>query len=103
MLTIDEAIKHCNDKAEELRCDFHTKTNRSDRNDCLECAKEHEQLAEWLTELKELRKEKPCGTWTRVQNMRWVIWRCSNCNQLADNWTTYCPWCGADMRGNNNE
>ena len=24
--------------------------------DCEECAKEHEQLAEWMTELKELRK-----------------------------------------------
>lgn len=40
-MTIDEAIEHC-------------KNIKS----CDECEKEHQQLAEWLEELKELRKEK---------------------------------------------
>ena len=65
---IDMVIRHCEEKAKELR----TKTGYYTQNgcgyfqaseveqkeiaDCLECAKEHEQLAEWLTELKERRE-----------------------------------------------
>lgn len=47
-MTLDEAIKHCEDVAE-------------DRCGCAEdCAEEHRQLAEWLKELKERRaKDKP--------------------------------------------
>ena len=41
-MTIDEAIRHCEEVAEKM-------------NDC-ECAADHRQLAEWLTELKELRE-----------------------------------------------
>lgn len=37
MITLDDAILHCKDRAKE---------------DCSECAKEHQQLAEWLEELK---------------------------------------------------
>lgn len=39
MMTLDEAIKHCQEKS----CDN------------TECAKDHKQLGEWLTELKEYR------------------------------------------------
>lgn len=42
MLTLDEAINHCFEVA-------------NDRAGCCEdCAKEHEQLAEWLTDYKRL-------------------------------------------------
>jgi hypothetical protein len=58
-MTIDEAIKHCEEVAEEqenkakvLNGDFY----QSRRNDCLECAEEHRQLAEWLKELKAYRE-----------------------------------------------
>jgi len=46
-LSIDDAIEHCYSKAKELF-----------RNDpkC-RCGKDHLQLAEWLKELKVLRKE----------------------------------------------
>ena len=37
-MTIDEAIRHAEEKAREL--------------DCTECAQEHYQLAGWLRELK---------------------------------------------------
>lgn len=40
MMTIDEAIRHCEEVAEQ------------NEKDCIECAKEHRQLAEWLEELK---------------------------------------------------
>lgn len=41
MMTLDEAINHCEEKA----------------RDCSECAKEHEQLAQWLKELKQLKSQ----------------------------------------------
>lgn len=48
-MTLDEAIKHCLEVAEE-----HTKYNSfGGFESCDECAKEHRQLAEWLMELKD--------------------------------------------------
>ena len=57
MLTLDEAIAHCEEKAREIR-----KANEEMPTDCklsedlCECAKEHEQLEEWLKELKALKE-----------------------------------------------
>lgn len=61
--SLDEAIKHCKEKAEELErsAKLHQRPNRDVKGSgkrylsCLECAKEHRQLAEWLRELKESR------------------------------------------------
>lgn len=50
-MTIDEAIKHAEIVAE---------ANKS--ANCIECAEEHQQLADWLKELKALRKEKENNT-----------------------------------------
>ena len=59
-MNIDEAIKHAEEKAKELRNDAETLKRERAMDfqilECLECAKEHEQLAEWLTELKRLRE-----------------------------------------------
>ena len=61
-MTIDEAIAHAREVANTqkgksgiclqngLECEHFS--------DCLKCAEEHEQLAEWLEELKALREEK---------------------------------------------
>ena len=58
MMTLDEAIAHCQETAKELRKQpFKEKMDIEDTADCETCAEEHEQLAEWLKELKELRKE----------------------------------------------
>lgn len=60
-MTLDEAIKHCEEKAKELREQpFKEKMNIEEVADCEECAEEHEQLAEWLKELKAYR-ESPKG------------------------------------------
>lgn len=57
MLTLDEAIKHCEEKAKELREQpFKEKMDIEDVAACEECAEEHEQLAGWLKELKSLRE-----------------------------------------------
>lgn len=54
---IDEAIKHCLEKAEELKrqYDFYDHWDDEEKiraEECLECANDHLQLAQWLTELK---------------------------------------------------
>lgn len=51
---LDEAIKHCKEVAEKLRDDAESRFY--DEDSCLACADEHEQLAEWLTELQERRE-----------------------------------------------
>lgn len=44
-MTLEEAIKHTREVAREKHYDS-----------CLKCAEEHEQLARWLEELKEVRE-----------------------------------------------
>lgn len=48
-MTIDGAIKHCEEEAEKYM-EYGIET------ECYQCAKEHEQLAEWLKELKEAKR-----------------------------------------------
>ena len=62
-MTLDEAIKHCEEVAEEqerkAQCigrQFVGTAMANYQNGCFECAADHRQLAEWLRELKELRK-----------------------------------------------
>ena len=60
MLDIDTAIKHCLEVAEqnEFETRIYDELNRQGdeeyRNNHCQCAADHRQLAEWLTELKEL-------------------------------------------------
>lgn len=68
-MTLDEAIKHCLEQAEENekradKCLFLYGEDNSEGNSiieaCRECATEHRQLAEWLTELTAYRKLEIC-------------------------------------------
>lgn len=60
--SIDDAIQHCLDVVEEKK-NKADKYNRWDEwesvyaDDCIQCATDHQQLAEWLMELKDLRAE----------------------------------------------
>lgn len=64
-MDLNEVITHEREEAKEYRktadgwyaggCSY----AQAEGNVCLECAKEHEQLAEWLTELAERRKTEP--------------------------------------------
>lgn len=58
-MTLEEAIKHCEKKAEECERDSHFDTDyvcyqmsEAERKELRECASEHRQLAEWLRELQ---------------------------------------------------
>ena len=61
-MTIDEAIAHARDVARINRLRTkHPAVHRNDEDEieaCILCAEEHEQLAEWLEELKDLRELK---------------------------------------------
>ena len=57
--SLEEAIKHCEKVATENEKTIAYYTIQGDKEwldecekDCIECAKEHRQLAEWLKELK---------------------------------------------------
>jgi len=78
-MTLDEAIKHCEEVAEELekeaqewhenqvrKCELisFAEMDYTHENECKECARDHKQLAEWLKELKQLREQTrwiPCS------------------------------------------
>lgn len=63
-LTLDEAIKHCLEVAEQNTQGLYDAIALGGQNPtqeeiarCEECAADHRQLAEWLMELKDLRAE----------------------------------------------
>ena len=72
MLSIDEAIIHAREAAEEQRelfrlCPYPSqecngadicKCLKNKHDGCIKCAEEHEQLASWLEELKAYREKK---------------------------------------------
>ena len=54
-MTIDEAITHAREVADEnIKESMDTFPSLKSKN-CIKCAEEHEQLAEWLEELKSYR------------------------------------------------
>ena len=63
-MTLDEAIIHCEEVAEEqdMKAGFETDNqtyimSEMERKKCRECATEHRQLAEWLKELREYKQQ----------------------------------------------
>ena len=88
-MSIDEAIKHAEEVAEEKRCE--------------KCGEEHHQLAEWLKELKQLRKQEKKGHWIDHSEEGFV--ECSECGSATNcdgniNELHFCFSCGAKMDEN---
>ena len=64
-MTIDEAIKHAEEVAEEKKkdaCELYDAKNYEESRECIWCAEEHRQLAEWLKELKMYREMIPSAS-----------------------------------------
>lgn len=62
MMTLDEAIQHCEEQVVLLEesaegCDLYDPVEKQIACKSGECAAEHRQLAEWLKELKRLREQ----------------------------------------------
>ena len=105
-MSLDEAISHAREVAE----------TREDL--CEECRQEHSQLADWLEELKQYRKQSE-GEWIRTNEMTVSdftlvnvtgVFRCSCCGELKSSLADtsselfaklhpYCEKCGAKMKG----
>lgn len=69
-MTLEEAIKHCEENAKEQRdkavkCFNGGWSSQILGRSCIKCAEEHEQLAKWLKELKAL-KEAPQDEWIPI-------------------------------------
>ena len=65
-MTIDEAIKHCNEVAAGTLCEG-TVNHK-------ECGEEHKQLAEWLEELKRTREQPKANTISDCLNCTLPEW-----------------------------
>ena len=81
-MTIDEAIKHCLEVAEQNTQGLYDAIALGGQNPtqeeiarCEECAADHRQLAEWLTELKEW-KENP---FLQIRTECRKNYYCNNC------------------------
>lgn len=55
-MTIDEAIRHCEGVAERYDRVEDSHADDGLKQECIQCAADHRQLAEWLTELKQWRR-----------------------------------------------
>ena len=124
MLDIDTAIKHCLEVAEQKEHDSITTTGDYEldiamKEGCIQCAADHRQLAEWLTELKERRAaDVKRGYWKDIMMSEATGWDlsltggrdevletvcsvCSDCCAFDGDGepylSTYCPNCGAYM------
>ena len=112
-MTLGEAIQHAEDKSKEIYIQAmlcHANPDDGNLDKCIECAKEHEQLAEWL---KDYREMKLC--YVSVVHGKWIaqyvstreltdVFSCSNCNvsvrllhKKVKCSYKYCPYCGAKM------
>lgn len=83
-LTLDEAIKHAKEVAKTNRAEatYNFPELKKHYDNCLECANQHNQLAEWLEELKsykdigtpkELKELKENGTFTGLELAKLAI------------------------------
>ena len=109
-MTIDEAIKHCEEVTEEQEklCKVNDSFNFSQPK-WKKCAEEHRQLAEWLKELKDF-KEKDKSKAVRYEGDGYADGAmvvdyafCPSCNHEtevdSENWgCEFCPNCGQRLR-----
>ena len=99
-MTIDEAIKHCEEVAERYERVEDSHADEKLKEECLQCAADHWQLAGWLRELKQLRDRK---------RAHWLICSdgyypyCSECGHWPKEMSKFCPCCGAEMYGDDRE
>lgn len=108
-MTLDEAIKHCEEVAEANEKQYSENPEQLGYTekfyDCKECADEHRQLADWLKELKKYREHettmfKPIATDTRGYACQFS---CNVCDCIVSRSHymrpsqfdyNYCPYCG---------
>ncbi len=102
-MTINEAINHAEEVAQEKRYEYQECVAVNDiesAEECGRCGQEHEQLAEWLKDYKRLKEQEPkTGHWIEEFNdlEGEVRFTCSSCGKYQPFGTDYCYNCGAKM------
>lgn len=84
MISLDEAIKHCEEVAEKqeiiaIYTPIEMLSSDVDIEKCQECASEHRQLADWLRELKLYRDtliDRPCSACKFKKDNGCCKWAC---------------------------
>ncbi len=115
-MTIDEAIRHCEEVAAKYdrQCEYGISKEGKEYNS--QCAAEQRQLAEWLTDYKELKAAdvQPIrhGKWLPSDSYITTAYgtlhceKCSECGAEViegdDYDNDFCPCCGARMDGEQN-
>lgn len=86
-MSIDEEIAHAIEVAEDKRADADWKFRhgRLNADDCISCAEEHEQLAEWLEELKDYRDKNKMVVRVDVENMDSIKDKIEELSRYAEN------------------
>lgn len=102
-MTIDEAIKHCLEVADkneisaitfknckEIKTSMYEKlTAEKAENDCRECAADHRQLAEWLTQFKKSKQLLK----TAVDDINFYVDCCdTHCDECCCDPNNHCHW-----------
>ena len=112
-MTIEDAIKHCRDTALSNAGNAIAYLKGGQKmlaESCEKCAAEHEQLAKWLEELKQRRKDEPVrhGRWIEkeqysVHGAEYCDCLCSECEHRISRphgyYPDFCEDCGAKMDG----
>ncbi len=82
-MTLDEAIKHCQEVADEQEklCKINDPYNFSQPK-WKECAAEHRQLAEWLKDYKRLKEQEPCADCVSRKDVEDMIFRMGSVEEL---------------------
>lgn len=107
-MTLDEAIKHEEEIVKEEQYEYQecvATHNMEGATDCVKCAEEHRQLAEWLKELRVFKSRK--GQWLRMSDLseqeddRYKCSRCGNVIHYKNKMDLYtfnswCSRCGSD-------
>ena len=92
-MTLDEAIKHCLEVAENNEQFASGKwigsEGEANRQECEQCAADHRQLAEWLTELKELSLQIEAPRLGSIEEYHYELAKCKtafwSCNRRCMN------------------
>ena len=100
-LTLEEAIVHAKEVAEKnyRGADFESIDSIDDdiKANCVKCAEEHEQLAEWLEELKSYEEAEEQGLLVRLPVPIGTIVYCIYTGMTGKNATIFADYFNADM------
>ncbi len=100
-LTLEESIAHAKEVAEKnyRGANFESIDSIDDdiKANCVKCAEEHEQLAEWLEELKSYKEAEKTGLLVRLPVSIGTIVYCIYTGMSGKNATIFADYFNADM------